>query len=434
MSAFSHADLCPPTTLQTTPATYDSSIWQLFWPLTHGGRCIIPEPASILDANGIADLIARAGVDVLDLVPSVATALAPELERSAVLRQRLAGIRWLILGGEMLTPQLGTRFRQLLPNARITNLYGPTEASIGCIFYELEDRIGFRVPIGRPIFNTQVALLDARGRPTPRGAVGELCLLGSCVGLGYLRSGTAHEFGRCSLPEFPGLPMYRTGDAARWNEGGYLEFHGRLDAQIKVRGHRIEPEGVEAVVQTHPSVERAAIALAPSERPDMPARLCLLVELKPGAKLDDPAFRVWLRGNLPASHLPDLIEILSQLPITKAGKLDRTALPIAREPAVESSRLTAAVSETSTVTEAAARRAWARTLGTQPELLSKDTNFFDAGGHSFLLLVLRSELNHECGVDLGILDLFKAPTIRAQARAIDRIVATATEGQEASSQ
>ncbi|MDB5553453.1 MAG: non-ribosomal peptide synthetase, partial [Rhizobium sp.] len=426
MSDFAHAALSPPTTLQTTPAVYDSSIWQLFWPLTHGGRCVIPDPKSILDPEAITDLITRGGVDILDLVPSVAAALLPEFERSSVLRRRLERIRWLIIGGEALTPQLATRLRRLFSEARITNLYGPTEASIGCIFYELDDSIDYRLPIGRPIFNTQVALLDTRGQPAPKGTAGELCLLGDCVGLGYLSGGMAHGFSRCSLPEFGDVPIYRTGDTARWNERGYLEFHGRLDSQIKIRGHRIEPEGIEALIETHDKIERAAIALAETDLPEAVLKLSLFVEVKSGSQLDELAFRAWMRGVLPASHLPDTVNILPRLPITKAGKLDRTALPTARRCLLSRdipSKIPA--DETCTTREAAVRRAWVRALGSAATMVSADTNFFDAGGHSFLLLALRTELDRECRVQLSILDLFKSPTIRTQAEAIGRIAGEA---------
>jgi amino acid adenylation domain-containing protein len=428
MSAFAHADIVPPTTLQTTPAVYDSSIWQLFWPLMHGGRCVIPEPASLLDPEAISELIARHGVDVLDLVPSVAAALLPEFERSAALRRRLERIRWLIVGGEALTPHLAGRLRRLFPETRITNLYGPTEASIGCICYELEDRIGHPLPIGRPIFNTQVALLDKRGRPAPAGAVGELCLLGDCVGLGYLSGGTPRGFDRCALPEFGDVPMYRTGDAARWNENGYLEFHGRLDSQIKIRGHRIEPEGLEALIETHGCVARAAIALACADpdRLEAASKLCLFVELKSGAQLDQLAFRAWMRDIVPTSHLPDTIDVLARLPVTAAGKLDRQALPIVRRDLRTGDIPPQIPAEaTGTTTQVAIRRAWTRTLGSKAEMISMDVNFFDAGGHSFLLLELRSELDRECNVQFSILDLFKYPTIRAQAEVVGRLTGEA---------
>jgi amino acid adenylation domain-containing protein len=398
-----------PITLQTTSAVYDSAVWQLLWPLFTGGTAVIPEKHSILDADRLTELVTRHHVNVLDFVPSVLLALLPELERRTELRDRLQGVRWIILGGEALRPGLAARVRRLLPLARIFNLYGPTEASIGCISYEIVDEPHHRVPIGRPIPNVQAILLDQRGELTPRGAIGELWLLGDSVGLGYLGGQDQGGFRRAPLPELNAVRAFRTGDLARWNERGYLEFHGRGDRQLKIRGVRIEPVGIESVLERHEAVRQASVVVRANPAIGHDA-LIAYVEFIPERKQEAEGLLRWLRAFLPASAMPDRIELVDEIPRAASGKLDESRLP---PPAPALRQLPGPSSVFARVA-----RAWTVVLSPDVEV-DADANFFDVGGHSLLLISLRRELEAEFVRSISIVDLFRHPTLRAQAEMLE---------------
>ena len=416
MSDFIQAPLRAPTTIQTTSSLYDSAIWQLFWPLTMGGCCVIADIETVIDADALTRLIADHGVDVLDMVPSVATALLPGMEAAGDIARRLRMLRWVILGGETLPSGVAMRLRRLMPDARITNLYGPTEASIGCIYYEIGDRAGDRPPIGRPIPNCSALVLDSCGRPAPKGAPGALWLAGDCVGAGYLRPGGMIGFEPCPVPEYRDQPAYRTGDIVRWTEGDQLEYRGRSDGQVKIRGFRIELDGLEEVAAALSGVARAA-AVATPPAGDQPATLALFVQPEPGASIRPGTVRALLRERLPASHLPDQVRLADRIPLMASGKTDRRALaalvPLAPLPAAEA-RAPKSIAGNA---ERLVTQAWRESLGGAEEI-GPMVNFFDAGGHSFLLLRLRDALARG-GARVTILQLFRNPTIRAQAALID---------------
>ena len=228
--------------LQTTRHVYDSAVWQLFWPLTNGGKTVIPAHGIELNADSLAALIAEHGVTITDFVPSVFNTLVPQLVTDRAMHQSLRSLRSIIVGGEEITPASTYSFMAHFPGVRVANLYGPTEASIGCICYEVTGREGGRIPIGRPISNVQVLVLDRDGNPVPVGVAGELHLSGACLGLGYLgdEAKTNAVFLDHEFAEIRHRKLYRTGDLVRYLPDGNLEFLGRLDQQVKLRGHRIE--------------------------------------------------------------------------------------------------------------------------------------------------------------------------------------------------
>ena len=317
MSAFLAEDLTP-VVMQTTAPIYDSSVWQLLWPLTLGGRTIIPDEDVLLDADALTSLVTSAAINVIDFTPSLLSALLPGLERNPSERSQapVTGMdHHRRRGGHATNGRANPRH---FPHARITNLYGPTEGSIGCVFHEVSERSVDRVPIGRPIPNVRVVLVDDHGRLTPRGAVGELVLTGDCVALGYLGSATG-GFGRSlRAPEFDGQARYATGDLCCWNDRGELEYLGRKDRQLKIRGVRLEADAVRIALESHPSVVSASIAVRGG--PDG-SKLVATIEPESSRQVDPVGLREFLRGVLPPSHVPDVITPIETPVSDSVGKL-----------------------------------------------------------------------------------------------------------------
>jgi amino acid adenylation domain-containing protein len=397
-----------PVTVQTTASIYDSSVWQLLWPLTVGGRAVIPGDDWFLNMDDFTLLIKQHGINVVDFVPSVLSALLPNLERQRTNIERLKSVRWLILGGEALSPSLTKRIRQFVGNARITNLYGPTETSIGCVYYEITEDPTHRVPIGKPIPNVEALLLNEEEQLVPRGSIGEICLAGDAVGLGYLSPTDKSGFCRLSFPEMKDKPAYRTGDLGRWNEAGQLEFHGRRDSQIKIRGVRIETSAIQRALESHEAVERAAVTLHRGVDAEQ-SQLVAYVQLYAGKDIDDAVLRLYLRRYLPPTHLPEQVKFVRELPFNSAGKLDVSGLD--SEIKTKNVNTRAVISDNLELT---IRNIWQRVLGNDEEF-DTDTNFFDAGGNSLLILYLQREFENALKQAIPVVDLFRYSTIRSQA-------------------
>ncbi|MEM9916880.1 MAG: amino acid adenylation domain-containing protein, partial [Bacteroidota bacterium] len=252
--------------LRTTPQIYDSSVWQLLWPLLHGGRTIIPEEARSLDLEYVAELCDQHALSLTDFVPSIFT----EALRADVEASQLASLQHIILGGEAIVASDVREFQNRFPSIRLTNLYGPTEASIGCVFHEVKKGFTGPIPIGQPIANTRIYILDEQQQLLPPTVPGELYIAGDCLAKGYLNDveRTKKAFVQDPFRE-EGVKMYRTGDRAAWSHDGALHFMGRIDAQVKIHGHRIELEGIAAQLRALDAVLDARVCLlkSPDNRP-----------------------------------------------------------------------------------------------------------------------------------------------------------------------
>jgi amino acid adenylation domain-containing protein len=410
--------------LQTTAHVYDSAVWQLLWPLVHGGRVVVPEEEHALDARYLAQQVAREGITIIDFVPGVFQMLAPVLEREES-RQALASLRVVIVGGEEVGPETLRRLRQLLPEAHLTNLYGPTEASIGCIAYDARGDEQGRIPIGRPISNVEVVLLDRAGREVPPGAIGELHLAGACVGLGYLHDeeNTRLRFPPNPFPRLGGGTLYRTGDLARFRSDGQLEFFGRMDRQVKLRGYRIEPGEIEAALLQHPAVVEAAVQVETDAAPG--PRLVAWVRPRE-ASLTEEGLRGFLRERLPEHMVPAQVVLVESLPLLPSGKVDRQRLrSLVREAPPAPARPLEGL-------EATIARLWCESLGR--ESVDRHANFFDVGGHSLLLLGIHRELERVLGRTLPVVELFRHPTIALLAAHLSPIPAEPEAPGEAGAQ
>ncbi|MEV7319542.1 non-ribosomal peptide synthase/polyketide synthase [Streptomyces sp. NPDC093970] len=302
--------------LQKTPAGFDVSVWEFFWPLITGATLVVARPEGHQDPAYLAALIRREHITTAHFVPSMLRAF---LDEPTATTGRTA-LRQVMSSGEALPVPLADRFHQVLPGTRLHNLYGPTEASVDVTAHEVPaDPV--TVPIGRPVWNTRTYVLDAALNPVPPGVTGELYLAGVQLARGYLgRPGlTAERFVADPYAAAPGARMYRTGDLARRRRDGELEYLGRVDDQVKLRGFRIEPGEIEAVLAAHPDVAHAAV---------VPREERLVAYVVPAGPGTDPAgLRAHTARSLPDHMVPAAVVLLDALPLTPNGKLDRRALP-----------------------------------------------------------------------------------------------------------
>ncbi|MFE6868131.1 amino acid adenylation domain-containing protein [Kitasatospora sp. NPDC057692] len=388
--------------LQKTPAGFDVSVWEFFWPLITGARIVLAKPGGQKDAGYLRDLVVRAGVTVAHFVPAMLTVFLAEdgIERCTTLRR-------VVCSGEALPPDTAREFTTRLAGCALANLYGPTEAAVDVSSWECEGPLR-TVPIGLPIDNTRLYVLDSALRPVPPGAPGELHIGGTAVALGYHRRPglTAARF----VPDPygpPGTRLYRTGDLARRRPDGTLEHLGRIDQQVKIRGLRIEPGETEAALRAQPGIADAAVVV----REDRPGdkRLTGYLVAAPGAEEPDPAaLRAALKRTLPDHQVPAAFAVLPALPLTPNGKLDRRALPAPRV------RRDAGAAKPATEAERVLAEIWAEVLGL-PEV-GTDEDFFDLGGHSLLATQVvakaRKRLTEAGARPVSVMDLFTCRTVR----------------------
>jgi hypothetical protein len=323
-------------------------------------------------------------------------------------------LRLVVIGSDRANPeQLALWQRALGTRVTLINAYGLTETTITSLMYEVPSPAEFdiEVPIGQPLPDTEAYVLDEQLQPVPIGVVGELYLGGTGLARGYLARPalTAERFLPDPFATAPGARLYRTGDLVRWRADGMLAFVGRADSQLKVRGYRIEPGEIEAVLQQHPQVAEAAVALrsAPGGEPRLVA---YVVGVAGAAGLEQAALRGWLLQQLPAYMVPAVVVVLPALPRTPAGKLDRAKLPA---PEAEADAVAPPHVPPTSSLELLIAGVWQDVLGvTQVGL---HDNFFDLGGHSLLLLRVQYRLQELLARPITMIDLFRYPTIHSLA-------------------
>jgi amino acid adenylation domain-containing protein len=359
------------------------------------GGCLHVVPSEVvMSAAALADYFERRRIECAKLAPSHVAALRGEAGTAGLLPQRT-----LVFGGEVAPVDFVAEIRAAAPGCSLFNHYGPTESTVGVLVHpvlssaDLDDGAA-RLPLGRPLANARAYVLDIWGAPVPPGVVGELYIGGASVARGYLkRPGLTAErfvadpFGR------PGARMYRTGDLARWCAGGTLAFVGRADSQVKIRGFRVELGEVEAALRSHPDVQ-SAVAIVRDDRPQ-DARLVGYVVSVPGRALDIGAVREHLAARLPDYMIPAAIIVLSALPTTATGKIDRRALPA---PDAQTQR--PPYRPPSTPVEEILCELFAELVGV--ERVGVDDDFFALGGHSLLAIRVASRVRGVLGIDLSI--------------------------------
>ncbi|MBK8100982.1 MAG: LLM class flavin-dependent oxidoreductase [Planctomycetes bacterium] len=370
--------------------------------------------AAATPAATIPQLIEQFGVTHLQCTPSMAGMLLHDPAAPAAMRR----LRHLLVGGEALPAPLARQLRASVPH--LHDMYGPTETTVWSTTFAVGD--DDPVPIGKPLANQRVWVLDAHQQLVPIGMPGELWIAGAGVTAGYFRRDdlTAERFVAEPFGG-PGDRMYRTGDLARWRTDGVLEFLGRVDHQVKIRGHRIELGEIEATIAGHAGVREAAVVARPGPDGDLQLRAYVVARHGHG---DLEALRTWLRSRLPEFMVPTVFVALADLPRTPNQKIDRNALP---EPAVAAAPR--AVVAAGNDIEATILRIWQQVLGS--EAVGVEDNFFDSGGHSLLAVKVHRAIEQQLQLTLPVTDLFRFTTVRALARHLRADTGTPTAAQQA---
>jgi len=378
------------TVLQQASYTFDAFAEEVFPVLVRGGRLAIPTQTELLDIDLLVDFILRHQVNIIDCSPL----LLNELNKS----DRLSCLHTVISGGDVLKPAYVDRF---LKSARVYNTYGPTESTVCVTYYRCPSPMVDPIPIGKPIANYRVYILDAHHRPHPLGVAGEIWVGGGGVARGYLNNP------ELSAERFVG-GLYRTGDLGRWLADGNIEFLGRLDAQVKIRGYRIELGEVENRLLQHEHVGQAVVV--PRKNREGENYLCAYVVAKNPGQNPGTSFSSQLRDflwtTLPDYMVPEFFVELERLPVTASGKLDKRALP---EPTIGGS--TAYVAPGNGM-EKTLVGIWADVLAIEPEKLGIDDDFFDLGGNSLKAIVISSKIHQVANVKVLLADIFREKTIR----------------------
>ncbi|MDB4955265.1 MAG: Amino acid adenylation [Myxococcales bacterium] len=392
--------------LQKTPFSFDVSVWELFWPLMYGARLIMAKPGGHQEPRYLIDTIVSEGITTVHFVPPM---LAAFLETEGV--ERCTSLQRVVCSGEALSHELVVRFHQRL-DAGLYNLYGPTEASVDVSHWTCEPGGAPVVPIGHPIANLRLHVLDPHLEPVVLGAAGEIHIAGIGLGRGYLaRPGlTAERFVPDPLSPEPGGRLYKTGDLGRLRPDGAIEYLGRIDHQVKIRGFRIELGEIEAVLAQH-AVVREVIVIAREDTPG-DKRLVAYVVCRDGAT-DSGVLRAHLAAKLPEYMVPSAFVVLDELPLTPNGKIDRQALPAPADDAYQHAEYVAP----RTHTERVLAEIWCKVLGI--EQVGIHDNFFELGGHSLLIVRLVIRIADKLGVEVPAASVFTRPTIAMQAEQIE---------------
>lgn len=390
--------------LQKTPFSFDVSVWEFFWPLMFGARMVLARPGGHRDADYMKRLIHARRVTTVHFVPSILNVFLQEEDLAAY----CGSLRQVVCSGEALPYKAVEKFYATL-DCELHNLYGPTEAAIDVTHWPCTlDYPGSVVPIGHPIANLRLYVMDREQHLLPIGVPGELCIGGVGVAAGYHGRDelTQKVFIEDPYGVEPGARLYRTGDLARFLPDGEIQYLGRIDNQIKLRGQRVEPEEIVAVLLETPSVRDAAVVLRES------ATTKVLVGYVVTDAIDQEALRTYLAARLPEVMVPQVLVPIPQIPTTPNGKLDRRALPAPFEETTQSD-----VTPAFTPQELDVAGVWREVLGR--ESLDVDTGFFRYGGDSILSITVVAQLR-EMGYRVEIRDVFAHPTIRRLAAALTR--------------
>jgi len=383
---------------QASNSSFDAFSFELWGALLTGARLVVIRKQDLLSPGVLAAKIKKHRISVLFLTTSLFNQVASDQP------QAFAGLRYLLFGGEQTETRSATRALALGKPQHLVNLYGPTETTTFAAWYEITSTDDKTIPIGRPISNTQLYVLDQDGEPAPVGVVGEIYIGGDGVAGGYLGRPalTAERF----VPDpygAAGQRMYRTGDLGRWRNDGNLEFVGRVDDQVKIRGFRIEPGEVAALLRSHPTVDQAAVLAHEDHRGQK--QLVGYVVPASGQKADPGEIRKYLAKRLPDYMVPAAIVNLDRLPLGPTGKLDRKGLPAPSISAYAVQEYEAPVDEI----ERTVAAIWADLLPV--ERVSRQDNFFAVGGHSLLAMRAVARIQQQLGVAITLGDLFAHPVL-----------------------
>jgi tyrocidine synthetase-3 len=377
---------------------FDTSVYQLFWPLTQGAKVVIPESSEKLNLDSMLDLIEKYQVRYIDLVPSIFNILVEYFENYPEAENKFRFITHLSIGGESIVPEFINKFRKHFSNVKITNIYGPTETAIGVTFYDVKVENG-EIPIGKPISNIRIYILDENMNRMPVGITGEIFIGGECIGAGYLNDPykTATVF--VDNP-FTGIgKLYKSGDLGCYLTDGNILFKGRADEQVKVRGVRIEPDEIRANIIKIDFVQDAVVVAI--EKNNGETQLAAYVVYKNGNYSNDELKKELLKY-LPEIFIPQYIIKIDEVPLTPNGKINKRALPEINNDFV-------GIKENNTVNSLKLLDIWREVLGRED--ININDRFFDCGGNSLKALLLKIKIQQGYGIELSIEKILNNPSI-----------------------
>jgi amino acid adenylation domain-containing protein/non-ribosomal peptide synthase protein (TIGR01720 family) len=384
--------------LQKTPYVFDVSVWELFMPLCYGAKLVLCKKDIIYDAYLISECIEKHKVSTVHFVPSMLNKFISEID--SLIAYKLKPLRHIMASGETLLPKTVEEHYQKL-SIPLHNLYGPTEASVDVTYYETSpnDRI---IPIGKPISNIELYVVNKNLDILPKGVYGEIMISGIGLAKGYLnREDLTKEKFICN-PYKPDQFLYKTGDTGRWLNDGNIEYFGRNDTQIKIRGYRIELGEIENVLLDYGQIEKVAVI----DKEDSDREKYLVVYYESPVEYTSSDLRKYLKVHLPEYMVPAYYTRLDQFPITFSGKVNRKALADLK-PIFSSDQV---IAKPSNESEIRLTELWQQLL--EIDSISVDANFFEIGGHSLKAIKLTSRINKEFSVRLEVKDIFENPTIR----------------------
>ena len=398
--------------LQKTPFSFDVSVWEFFWPLLSGARLVLARPGGHRDPAYLTKLIEQTGVTTLHFVPPMLQVFLnePALSECRSLRQ-------VMCSGEALGVESVKRFHERLAGVELHNLYGPTEAAVDVSFFRCEPGSELRsIPIGRPVANTQLYVLDTMLQPVPVGVSGEVYIGGVQLARGYWRRAdlTAERFIPHPHSASVGERLYRTGDLGRYLSDGNIEFLGRLDHQVKIRGYRIEIGEIEVALTAHDGVREAVVIVREDATAEKQLVAYVVREGTAATQFKTADLRDYLRGLLPEYMVPSFFVVFDALPLTANGKLDRDALPAPQDADTD---LTDTYVTARTPVEEMLCGIWASWL--EVEQVGVEDNFFEVGGHSLLATAVISQVREVFGVEIPVSSVFDKPTVKELARQIE---------------
>ncbi|MEH1940529.1 MAG: amino acid adenylation domain-containing protein [Nostoc sp.] len=403
--------------LQSAPSSTDISVWQFLAPLLIGGKTVIVDIETVALPEKLFKVLQEQKITVVELVPALFKGLLDYTSQLSNYQRVLADLKWMMVVGEPVAVRQVNQWLNLYPSIRVANAYGPTEAADDITQFIVDKPLPDNqrtVPIGKPLANLNIYIVDSEMNLVPIGIPGEICVSGIGVGDGYWKNEEKTNFSFVPNPFAVGtkvLPggrkdlIYKTGDLGRWLSDGNIEFLGRIDHQVKIRGFRIELGEIEAQVAQHPSVREAVVIAYKEEWGNH--QLVAYVIANTGLALTMNELRSFLTEKLPDYMLPSALVILENLPLAPSGKVDRKALP---KPDMRSELETTYVMPRNEA-ERLIASIWQQALNL--EKVGIQDNFFDLGGHSLIMIQVLSKLREILKVDLAIVDLFKYPTINS---------------------
>jgi amino acid adenylation domain-containing protein len=403
---FSEGEVC----CQKTAISFVDSVWEIFAPLLQGIPTVIISNATVLDPQLFIESLAQRKVSRIILVPSLMRLI---LENYSHLVKKLTRLKFWITSGEALSVKLVQTFRELMPFAKLINLYGSSEVSANATYYDtgLLPEQAYSVPIGRPIDNTQVYVLNRDFQPTPIGVIGELYLGGDGLAKGYLHRPELTKERFIDNPFIPGNKLYKTGDLVRYLRDGNLEYLGRRDEQVKIRGFRVELGEIATAIAQNPDV-RESVVITRDDAQENPRLIAYVVTDKQDITTQ---LLSYLQQKLPNYMLPSTFIALDKLPLTSNGKIDRRALPSSE---VIQSNTNKSFVAPRNFTELALAKTWENLLNISP--IGVTDNFFELGGHSFLAVRLMAQIYDKFEHNLPLSTLFENPTIEKLAAIVSQ--------------